>query len=155
MYSDLNLAAQPQLTGTVVRGYIMRYESRSEWPARLVALPPGIEAQDADAVSHYRRKADGLFYEYTGWAPSTAEDPIYVLAEDFLPPPASGLVATGAHFGDVRIYRREESGLVRCPSCGSSTVRLEVRGREVHCCADELGLQCEMIFVLAAEEAPF
>jgi hypothetical protein len=84
-YSELNLSAAPRVVATVLRGHIMRYETRQSWMELLVALPFGTIAQDADAVTHYRKCADGRFAEYYGWEPSTVESPIYVSAESVLP----------------------------------------------------------------------
>lgn len=82
MYEELNLAQLPRITGVVVRGYITRYAREESWAAELIALPVGTIAQDADAICHYCKGADGRFYEYFGWAPSTEEAPIYVCAAD-------------------------------------------------------------------------
>lgn len=79
-----NLESQPTILATVVRGFITRYAQETEWLETLVALPPGVVACDADAVLHYRQGADGRFYEYYGWDPSSEENPIYVCASDFL-----------------------------------------------------------------------
>lgn len=84
-YSELNLSAAPRIVATVLRGHIMRYEKRESWAEVLVALPAGTIAQDADAVTHYRKTADGRFAEYYGWAPSTTDDPVYVSGESVLP----------------------------------------------------------------------
>lgn len=83
-YSGLNLSAAPRILATVVRGHIMRYEKRESWAELLVALPAGTIAQDADAITHYRKRADGRYGEYYGWEPSTAGDPIYVSGESVL-----------------------------------------------------------------------
>jgi hypothetical protein len=85
MYGALDLLAAPRVVATVVRGHINRYDKRTSWVALLVALPPGTIAQDADAITHYRKGDDGRYYEFYGWSPSTAEAPIYVQAEDMLP----------------------------------------------------------------------
>lgn len=82
MYENLALELRPTLTATVVRGFIMRYSQESEWEEELVALPPGVVAEDADAVCHYRQGPDGKFYEYYGWDASSEENPIYVCVSD-------------------------------------------------------------------------
>lgn len=84
-YSELNLIAAPRIVATVIRGHIMRHDKRDSWAELMVALPAGTIAQDADAIPHYRKRADGRYGEYYGWEPSTAADPIYVSAESVLP----------------------------------------------------------------------
>ncbi|KVP96659.1 hypothetical protein WJ97_12305 [Burkholderia ubonensis] len=87
MYSDLNLESQPRVRATVVRGHITRLDRRESWPAVLVALPGGTVPQDADAVPHYRKGADGRYHECYGHEASTAKAPLYVLKEAVLPSP--------------------------------------------------------------------
>lgn len=84
MYSEFDLAAQPKVAGTVVRGFITRFSKEESWAATLVALPPGVVAEDADAVRHYVKGVDGRYHEYYGHAPSSIERPIYVDAAEFL-----------------------------------------------------------------------
>lgn len=84
MYEEHNLEALPRVKAVVVRGFITRYCREESWEAELVALPPGVVAQDADAVCHYVKGEDGRFYEYYGWEPSTEEQPIYIDVSDHL-----------------------------------------------------------------------
>lgn len=69
------------IIGTVVRGFIMRYERRQEWEEVLVAIPFGEVACDADAIPHYVEKSDGKFYEYYGWEACSETHKIYLPLE--------------------------------------------------------------------------
>ena len=70
------------IKGTVVKGFITRYDKRTEWEDELVMIPIGEVACDADAIPHYKLR-EGKFYEYYGWEECSAEDPIY-LPVDFV-----------------------------------------------------------------------
>lgn len=87
LYEDLKFEDLPRVRGTVVRGFIMRHESRQTWPAVLVKLPPGVRPEDPDAVPHYRRGRDGLFVEHYGREASSVDAPVFVLKEDVCPSP--------------------------------------------------------------------
>lgn len=78
MYKEYNLEGLPKVKAIVVRGFITRYHPQSQWETELVALPDGAVAQDADAIPHYIKGVDGLFYEYYGWEPSTEAEPIFI-----------------------------------------------------------------------------
>ena len=67
--------------GTIVRGYITRYNREEEWEDVLVMLPDGTVACDADAIPHYKLYDDGKFREYYGWEASTKEDPTFLPKE--------------------------------------------------------------------------
>lgn len=149
MYDDLNLAEQPRVTGTVVRGYIMRYNPTESWTEDLVALPPGTVAQDADAVSHYRKGEDGRFYEYVGWAPSTEDNPIYVLAAEHLPPVPTVLTREGELEG-IPVYQRTGETEVLCPVCGGQTESVQLRGLQAFRCYDQDEPDCALGFFIRA-----
>lgn len=84
-YAELQLTEEPVVFALVARGFITRYDNRTHWAELLVALPPGVVACDSDAICHYTRAPDGVFYEYYGWEPSTKEEPIYIQAGEVMP----------------------------------------------------------------------
>lgn len=114
-----------------------------------MALPEGTEPEDADAVAHYQRNpADGCFYEYMGFHPSTAENPIYVSVADHVIP---SLTPAGERAG-LGLYTVDGPGPVPCPLCGGDTESLQLKGMRAYRCLAQREPACaDGFFVLARE----
>lgn len=97
VYGDLQLGEADLVLGIVARGFITRHASMPNWVAPLIALPEGVVARDSDAIAHYQRGPDGVFREYYGWDASTAQAPIFVLADEILPAAVITMEARSRH----------------------------------------------------------
>jgi hypothetical protein len=69
------------IKGIVLRGYITRFDRRTEWEEELSPVPAGAQLCDGDAVQYYVQRPDGKFREiYDLVAPDGVQ--VYELAEN-------------------------------------------------------------------------
>lgn len=54
------------IKGTVLRGFITRFNKETEWEEYLSPVKEGLELVDGDASPYYIQQADGKYKEYYG-----------------------------------------------------------------------------------------